>query len=302
MKASVIIPTFNKYERLKLTLHTLELQTYDKKCFEVIIINDGSTDETNQLISDNIFNFDLHYLNQTNKGRAAARNAGIKAAKNEILIFIDDDTVLDKDFIRAHIEKQQDNKSIIHGMIREVPYVKFFKDPSKGIFYDEFVQLGVNTKNLNQMCITTEELEFKFAEKIEAKSKITAHEKIVQAVFEYGAVKWNWITFSGGNMSLPKKWAEKSGCFDEKYYVNWGCEDMDLGYRLMERGYPFRYCKEAVNYHLDHFRKNFSQEHDKNMRLFYKKYKNSDFLLFQEFVEGKRKANDIIDMIVKSVH
>jgi len=94
---SVIIPVYNQAEKLKQTLESLNRQSY--RDFEVIIVNDGSTDNPEKTFTDFLTanNTELHFyfLNQKNQGAPAARNHGASQAKGEYLFFCDADAVLD---------------------------------------------------------------------------------------------------------------------------------------------------------------------------------------------------------------
>lgn len=85
---SVVIPLFNKEIEIQKTLNSVINQTY--KDFEVIIVNDGSTDKSEEAVSK--FNDDrIKLINQSNKGVSEARNRGIKEAKNDWIAFLDAD-------------------------------------------------------------------------------------------------------------------------------------------------------------------------------------------------------------------
>lgn len=93
---SIIIPVYNQAEKLIKTLASLERQSYTD--YEVIIVNDGSTDNVEKIFADyskkitatNSYTF----LNQENRGAPAARNRGFQASKGEYLFFCDADAVL----------------------------------------------------------------------------------------------------------------------------------------------------------------------------------------------------------------
>ena len=96
---SVIIPTYNRAGQLKDCLDSLFNQTY--KNFEIIVIDDGSTDCTEDLVRDlQKEHKNLKYLKQKNKGPAGARNLGIKKARGKIIVFCDDDCTADKEWIK----------------------------------------------------------------------------------------------------------------------------------------------------------------------------------------------------------
>lgn len=95
---AVIIPTYNRQEFLHQTLHTIRQQTMPMDCFEVIVVDDGSTDGTAE-VAQKIYPFSLRYLYQENQGDAAARNTGVAQNEAEILVFLDDDILLHPNYL-----------------------------------------------------------------------------------------------------------------------------------------------------------------------------------------------------------
>lgn len=86
---SVIIPTYNREHLLGRALKSIFNQTY--KDFEVIVVDDGSTDNTEKIIRD-FSVLKINYIKHAkNKGEGAARNTGLKAAKGEYVAFLDSD-------------------------------------------------------------------------------------------------------------------------------------------------------------------------------------------------------------------
>lgn len=90
---SVIIPTYDRKDQLINTLRKFSNQKYDAGLFEVIVIDDGSTDGTVDAISLFIKDsqLDINLISQENKGPAHARNRGIEASKYEYIVFLDSD-------------------------------------------------------------------------------------------------------------------------------------------------------------------------------------------------------------------
>ena len=86
---SVIIPTYNRAAVLIPAIQSVLNQTYPN--IEVIIIDDGSTDETEQLLSPYIKNHSIHYYKFTNNGVAAARNKGVSLSSGKWIAFLDSD-------------------------------------------------------------------------------------------------------------------------------------------------------------------------------------------------------------------
>ena len=98
-KISIIIPTYNEEKDLVNCLTSLDAQTH--KDFEVIVVDDGSTDKTlDVLVNLKYKNYDLKVLKQNHLGAGAARNLGAGKAVGEILVFVDADMTFDQDFIR----------------------------------------------------------------------------------------------------------------------------------------------------------------------------------------------------------
>ena len=86
---SVIIPLYNKEKTIVHTLSTVMSQTY--KCFEVIVVNDGSSDDSVQLINDNFSDSRIRIISQENSGVSVARNKGVEEAKGDWIAFLDAD-------------------------------------------------------------------------------------------------------------------------------------------------------------------------------------------------------------------
>jgi glycosyltransferase involved in cell wall biosynthesis len=105
MKISVIIPTYNEEGVVEECLLSLSEQSY--KELEIILVDDGSTDDTKQKIQKAIKKFkidNLTLLEQVHLGPGAARNLGAENAKGKILVFVDADMSFDRDFISKLVE------------------------------------------------------------------------------------------------------------------------------------------------------------------------------------------------------
>jgi len=103
---SIVIPTYNRKETLQQTLKALFNQSYPKDKYEIIVVDDGSTDGTEEMI-DELINKSpckLKYLHQKNQGPAVARNNSIKSSEGKIILFTDDDCVPEIDWISKHVK------------------------------------------------------------------------------------------------------------------------------------------------------------------------------------------------------
>lgn len=89
VKVSVIIPYYNGQRFIQQCIDSVLKQSY--KNFEIILIDDGSTDEVDRVLE--LFGHQIRYLKQNKKGPAAARNYGIKEAKGEYVAFLDSDDI-----------------------------------------------------------------------------------------------------------------------------------------------------------------------------------------------------------------
>lgn len=114
---SVIIPTHNRKDSLLRSLDSLRQQTFPVDRFEVVVVDDGSTDGT-QTVASQPFPFKLRYLHQKNQGATAARNYGATTSQSEILVFIDDDVTISPYTLEALAEACcQQTKVLVMGTI-----------------------------------------------------------------------------------------------------------------------------------------------------------------------------------------
>jgi glycosyltransferase involved in cell wall biosynthesis len=100
---SVVIPTHDRLEALAEVLQALEFQQ-DPPPFEVVVVDDGSTDGTADWLRSRSFRVPVRTFLQKNHGPAAARNTGVAAASGRWVAFLGDDTVPDAGWLRAHRE------------------------------------------------------------------------------------------------------------------------------------------------------------------------------------------------------
>lgn len=209
---SVIIPTYNRKDILKRCLTALFNQTYPYSDYEVIVVDDGSTDGTEELVKSMINNSpcELRYFKQENRGPAAARNVGIKEAEGEIILFIGDDIIADKNMLEEHIKshKKYANNVAILGYITWPPQIKVTP------FMEYLNQTGMQ--------------------------------------FGYSRIKDKEILsynyFYTSNVSIKREFLLKNGLFDEKFKFAVQ-EDRELGYRLQQKGLKIVYNRQAVGYH-----------------------------------------------------
>ena len=101
-KISVVTPTYNRCDELVHLIHSINKQTLENKYYELIICDDGSTDNTGRIIKDLLknINFNLKYIFQKNSGPGNARNNAVNNAKGELIIFTDSDCEAEKNWLK----------------------------------------------------------------------------------------------------------------------------------------------------------------------------------------------------------
>jgi glycosyltransferase involved in cell wall biosynthesis len=103
---SVVIPTYNRCETLRKALSAHLDQTARENISEIIVVDDGSTDSTRDVV-DKLAErspISIRYFRQENKGPAAARNLGIREASSELILFSDDDIVPSPTLVAEHLD------------------------------------------------------------------------------------------------------------------------------------------------------------------------------------------------------
>lgn len=104
MDISLIVLTYNRSQLLKECLLSLIDQDYPNDRFEIIVCDDGSRDNTKDVVSRFLKNnHNMRYLYQDHRGISAARNLGIKNSHGQFISFIADDYILDKDYVKTVI-------------------------------------------------------------------------------------------------------------------------------------------------------------------------------------------------------
>jgi glycosyltransferase involved in cell wall biosynthesis len=117
---SVIIPTYNREQFLQKAINSVLAQTYPY--FELIIIDDGSVDNTRKLVES--YDFDIVYIKQENKGAAAARNRGIRAARYNLLAFLDSDDRFAGNKLEVQVNTMQRKPAYLVSHTQETWYRK----------------------------------------------------------------------------------------------------------------------------------------------------------------------------------
>jgi len=121
-RISVVVPTFNRCERLHRVLRSLAEQDLDEP-FEVIVVSDGSTDGTNDYLRSDDLPLPILACLQENQGPAGARNAGVSRASGDLVVFVDDDVVAEPDLLRHHRDahERHGDRAVVIGPMLNPP-------------------------------------------------------------------------------------------------------------------------------------------------------------------------------------
>jgi glycosyltransferase involved in cell wall biosynthesis len=133
---SVVIPTLNRAELLARTIDSIESQTISRERYEVIVVDNNSTDDTQCVLADCAERYlNLRFTRETRPGAAVTRNTGLQRAEGDLVLFIDDDIEADPELIEAHLRfhAQHSDASVI-GTIRTQweatrdPFLRYLRD------------------------------------------------------------------------------------------------------------------------------------------------------------------------------
>ena len=196
---SIIVPIYNVENYLRQCLDSISEQTY--KNFECIMVNDGSTDSSQQIAEEYLTDSRFTLINQSNKGLSGARNTGISHIREEstFVAFVDSDDYIYPDFLETLIEHIEDGVDIIEGMI------EYFHDEIKvdRVCHD-FEKQTLMTKDDKLGKFALNELRVSVFPKLFRKSLLTEDFFPEGWIFEDLAVVPELVSHSGKWIKLPK--------------------------------------------------------------------------------------------------
>jgi serine acetyltransferase/GT2 family glycosyltransferase len=120
-RISVIIATYNRCALLNELLGDLAQQDLPLEELEVVVVDDGSASPVKPRLDGKSYPFELTVIAQKNCGPAAARHVGVGAATGDILLFVDDDMRVGRDFVRQHAAAHQRGATVVQGYIAPPP-------------------------------------------------------------------------------------------------------------------------------------------------------------------------------------
>jgi glycosyltransferase involved in cell wall biosynthesis len=142
LQISVIIPNFNRAGALEGTLTALAEQTISPEAYEVVVVDDGSTDESVEVIAEMEVPYSLKLVRQSNRGAGAARNRGARFAQSDLLVFLDADMIAMPDLLQHYLAADAHQPdALIIGRQRPCPdaYPTLFDKVTR---YEGFRDLG----------------------------------------------------------------------------------------------------------------------------------------------------------------
>ena len=214
-EVSVVLCSFNRAAKVARCLEALARQTIPKERYEVICVNDGSSDQTAEVMQRGLEGLQGKYLeHSSNRALAAARNSGIRAASGQIVVFINDDTYPAENFLFEH-------------------YFAHCSRPGEKIAVLGFIPFCPEYANrFFSVLLMEHNLYFPFQGMNEKQQYSFSH-------------------FVGGNLSLRRDAFVANDIWFDETFQCYGYEDIECGYRLAKCGYSVLYHPQARVVH-DH--------------------------------------------------
>lgn len=212
---SILLCSYNREQKVGRCLEALANQSIDSSRYEVICVNDGSTDATGAQMKAGLKGLRGRYIeHESNKALAAARNTAIAAATGKYLLFINDDTYATPTFLEEHLKTHQLHSGKDIAVAGYLPFIEAYKNRVFSLaLMDANLYFGYNGLPTNQA------LPF-----------------------------WFFIT---GNLSVGRHLFTKDNIRFDESFIRYGYEDIECGYRLWQKGLNVYYNPQAQAIH-DH--------------------------------------------------
>lgn len=259
MSISIIMPTLDKERYLPFTLASLRAQTY--RDFQLVVVDDGGSGAVADLLRRHAPDVDVVYQREPHRGRAATRNAGLRRADGELVVFLDDDRIVRPDFLAAHQRCLADSDDVAAIGWKRRALTLWLRRRLSVVEADFTALLSAHgpaaawlTTDEHQV-IEPDELAADPAtalSRIDLGDDLDNHGRVIDMFSDDLTGFWlGWTLGTTGNLAVHAAALRDIGGFDETF-AGWGVEDVDLCYRLSSAGVRFRINREAVNYHQLH--------------------------------------------------
>ncbi|GGL05988.1 glycosyl transferase [Sphaerisporangium melleum] len=236
-KATVVIPTYNRAELLGHTLHSLTRQTVPPGDFEVVVVDDGSSDDTAAVAESFKDRLDLRYFFQEDEGYrvAKARNVGIEHARGPVCVFVDSGVLLDSGCLAAHLAAHAGRPD----PVAVVGYVYCFnEDNEDGARMASVIDVAAPDTTIAMLRDKGQWVDLR-------------EDFYDLYTDELADLPAPWLVYWTCNVSAPTGLLREIGGFDE-WFTCWGGEDVEIGYRLHRGGARFVLSREAASIHHPH--------------------------------------------------
>jgi len=233
---TVVVPTYNCCDLLSLTLESLCDQEISTGLYEVVVVDDGSTDNTKNVARSFQSRLSMTYHFQEDSGfrAAAARNVGIRHASFGVTLFIDAGILVSSKVLAMHLSAHRDCRSLaLLGL-------------SYGVTeYQASHPELIRTLARGPVDATIERM------KGHPQLKDCRAGYMERIGFDLSSIADPWLIFWSGHVSVSTQLLRSVGGFDE-WFVTWGGEDVELGLRLHQAGCVFRMLPGIKSIHYPH--------------------------------------------------
>jgi glycosyltransferase involved in cell wall biosynthesis len=226
---SVVVPTYNRAPLLRKTLASLADQR-NPPPFEVIVADDGSADDSEQVAEEFSDRLAIRYRYQEDQGYrvAKARNMGAAIARAPILVFLDSGTLAGPDLLAGHLRGHAEHRPGPGSPARGAAVIGYTYgyrpyDPTPGLA-ESFTLLS--PQQVYQRYLS------------DPLFRDSRHEELDKIDFSLTGLRMPWLFFWTLNVSVHAADYTAVAGFDERFR-SWGGEDLELGYRLHRHGVPF---------------------------------------------------------------
>ncbi|HEX2926689.1 MAG TPA: galactosyltransferase-related protein, partial [Ruminiclostridium sp.] len=177
-----------------------------------------------------------------------------------------------------------DAHNVVRGVIHDLPYLKFFKNPETGELFDS----SLKSARALQLFLLRGDCIEPSLKKIRSQARLSKFEKDIHELYSITPEDHplRWVGCTGGNISVWKKAFFHAGGFDSNMGKAWGCEDLEFGYRIKKSHGNIVMADNAESFHITHFRPDAGSEHEQAMAYFYERHKDHSINELGKYFEG----------------
>lgn len=237
LTATVVIPTYDRAALLAQTLDSLVRQDVPPDRMEVLVADDGSTDETRAVVERyaGVLRLGYHYQPDEGFRVAAARNMGVRHATGDVCVFVDSGVALGRTAVATHLRVHATHPE----PVALIGYVYGFEQDDDA---DDELRPGTDLLDpdavMDRLAATGQRLDMR-------EGFYRRHDD------DIADLPAPWLVYWTCHTSARTDQLREVGMFDEAF-TTWGAEDVDLAYRLHRAGARFLVSRTARALHLPH--------------------------------------------------